>query len=100
MVTLWSIISPNITIRFSGTEQTKPHYTRDKKTKTLWNCYPQALELVVDYGWLWFIAQPLFWLLKFIQTYVGNWGFAIILVTVVVKRRFLSAICYCLQVNG
>ena len=38
----------------------------------------------------------LFWLLKFIQTYVGNWGFAIILVTVVVKAAFfqLSAAAY------
>ena len=66
-----------------------------RKIKTLEVLSP-GLELVVDYGWLWFIAQPLFWLLKFLQTYVGNWGFAIILVTVVVKAAFfqLSASAY------
>ena len=36
------------------------------------------LDLVVDYGWLWFIAKPLHTLLSFIQGFVGNWGLAII----------------------
>lgn len=54
------------------------------------------LELTVDYGFLWFIAQPLFWLLDFIHGFIGNWGFAIILVTVAIKAAFykLSATAY------
>ncbi|WP_070970166.1 membrane protein insertase YidC [Vibrio sonorensis] len=43
------------------------------------------LDLVVDYGWLWFIAKPLHWLLSFIQGFVSNWGVAIILLTLVVR---------------
>ncbi|ABM05294.1 protein translocase subunit yidC [Psychromonas ingrahamii 37] len=43
------------------------------------------LDLTVDYGWLWFIAQPLFKLLLFFQGIVGNWGVAIILITFTVK---------------
>ncbi len=43
------------------------------------------LDLTVDYGWAWFIAKPLFWLLTTIQKAVSNWGIAIILVTIVVK---------------
>ena len=43
------------------------------------------LDLTVDYGWLWFIAQPLLKLLHFFQSIVGNWGFAIILITFTVK---------------
>ena len=43
------------------------------------------LDLTVDYGWAWFIAKPLFWLLQFIQSIVSNWGLAIIGVTIVVK---------------
>ena len=43
------------------------------------------LDLTVDYGWAWFIAKPLFWLLTFIQKLVHNWGLAIICVTLVVK---------------
>ncbi|HIP81194.1 MAG TPA: membrane protein insertase YidC [Leucothrix mucor] len=45
----------------------------------------QHLDLTVDYGWLWFIAQPLFKLLVFFHGFVGNWGFAIILITFTVK---------------
>lgn len=43
------------------------------------------LDLVVDYGWLWFIAKPLHWLLSVIQTFVGNWGVAIICLTFIVR---------------
>jgi YidC/Oxa1 family membrane protein insertase len=54
------------------------------------------LELSVDYGWLWWIAQPLFWLLTKINALVGNWGVAIILLTVLIKAAFfqLSATSY------
>lgn len=43
------------------------------------------LDLTVDYGWLWFISQPLFKLLKFIHSYIGNWGFSIIVITFIVR---------------
>ena len=43
------------------------------------------LDLTVDYGWLWFIAQPMFKLLKFLHSLVGNWGVAIILITLIVR---------------
>lgn len=43
------------------------------------------LDLTVDYGWAWFIADKLFWLLTHIQKLVSNWGIAIICVTIVVK---------------
>ena len=54
------------------------------------------LDLSVDYGWLWWIAQPLFWLLTKIFSVVGNWGVAIILLTVLIKAVFfkLSAASY------
>ena len=55
-----------------------------------------GLELVVDYGWLTVLAKPLFWLLEFLHKLVGNWGWAIILLTVIVKAAFypLSAASY------
>jgi YidC/Oxa1 family membrane protein insertase len=55
-----------------------------------------GLELVVDYGWLTIIAAPLFWVLKMFHNWVGNWGVAIILLTVVIKLVFypLSAASY------
>ena len=45
----------------------------------------RGLDLTVDYGFLWMISQPLFWFLQFIHSIVGNWGYAIILITIVVK---------------
>ncbi|MGB0446297.1 MAG: membrane protein insertase YidC [Pseudomonadales bacterium] len=56
----------------------------------------EDLDLVVDYGWLWWIAQPLFWLLNTLYGFVGNWGVAIILVTLCVKAFFFypSAVSY------
>ena len=68
--------------------------TTEKLTSKLWtgpklqNEMGQVadhLDLTVDYGWAWFIAKPLFWLLTFIQQLVHNWGVAIICVTLVVK---------------
>ena len=47
-----------------------------------------GLELAVDYGILTIIAKPLFWLLKVIYDMVGNWGWAIILLTVLIKAVF------------
>lgn len=43
------------------------------------------LDLTIDYGWLWFIAKPMFQLLQFLYGIVGNWGVAIILITFIVK---------------
>ncbi|WP_082873266.1 membrane protein insertase YidC, partial [Oleiphilus sp. HI0079] len=56
----------------------------------------KRLDLTVDYGWLFFVAYPLFLLLDFLHGLVLNWGVAIILVTVVVKALFfkLSAASY------
>ena len=55
-----------------------------------------GLELTVDYGILWFIAQPIFWLLKHIHSILGNWGWSIICLTILIKLLFfpLSAASY------
>ncbi|XBC42315.1 MAG: membrane protein insertase YidC [Buchnera aphidicola (Meitanaphis elongallis)] len=43
------------------------------------------LDLTVDYGWLWFLSQPLFKLLKILYNLVGNWGLSIILITFIIR---------------
>ena len=55
-----------------------------------------GLELTVDYGFLWFIAQPIFWLLEHIHSIFGNWGWSIIALTIIIKLAFfpLSAASY------
>ncbi len=55
-----------------------------------------GLELLKDYGYLTILAKPIFWLLEKIHAYVGNWGWSIILLTILIKLVFfpLSAASY------
>ena len=55
-----------------------------------------GLDLVVDYGWLTVIAAPIFWALEAIYKLVGNWGWAIVVLTIIIKAIFypLSAASY------
>jgi len=48
-----------------------------------------GLEHIIDFGWFAFIAMPLFWVLKFVYKYLGNYGWAIILVTIAVRIPFI-----------
>ncbi|MBY5994222.1 membrane protein insertase YidC [Ferrimonas balearica] len=70
----------------AGTEQTlgATLYVGPKNQEALSALSP-TLNLVVDYGWLWFIAQPLHSLLMFLQGLVVNWGVAIILMTLIIR---------------
>ncbi|MBO1924907.1 membrane protein insertase YidC [Thiomicrorhabdus sp. 6S3-12] len=47
-----------------------------------------GLELTIDYGVLTFLAEPLFWILDAIHGFVGNWGVAIIMLTILIKLVF------------
>ncbi|MFP5462524.1 MAG: membrane protein insertase YidC [Gammaproteobacteria bacterium] len=47
-----------------------------------------GLDLTVDYGWLTVIAKPIFWLLQWLHGIVGNWGWAIVLLTIIIKTAF------------
>lgn len=70
-------------------------YAGPKIQKHLGELSP-GLELTVDYGILWFLAQPIFWLLEHIHSILGNWGWSIIVLTIIIKLAFfpLSAASY------
>jgi YidC/Oxa1 family membrane protein insertase len=70
-------------------------YAGPQIQKTLESLAP-GLELVVDYGWLTFLAKPIYWLLEKLHGLVANWGWAIVLLTVIIKLIFypLSAASY------
>ncbi|HJV11876.1 MAG TPA: membrane protein insertase YidC [Burkholderiales bacterium] len=72
-----------------------PIYVGPQEQRRLQAAAP-GLDLVVDYGWLAIIAWPLFWLLEKFHALSGNWGVAIILLTVLIKIVFfpLSAASY------
>ena len=70
-------------------------YIGPEITSVLKNIAP-SLDLTVDYGILWFVSSLLFSLMKAIYNFVGNWGWSIVLVTVLIKLAFyrLSATSY------
>ena len=76
---------PDKTIASGDKAQFKASLWAGPKLQSQMEAVAPNLDLVVDYGWLWFIAKPLHWLLSFIHGFVGNWGFAIILLTFVVR---------------
>ena len=77
------------------TQQMQSLYVGPKSQHRLEDLAP-GLELTVDYGKLWFIAKPLFWCLEKFFSLTGNWGWSIILVTLMLKLLFynLSAAGY------
>ena len=72
-----------------------PLYAGPQEQRRLKAAAP-GFDLVVDYGWLTIIAWPLFAVLEFFHRWSGNWGVAIILLTVLIKLLFfpLSATSY------
>lgn len=48
-----------------------------------------GLEHIIDFGWFAFVAMPLFWVLKFFYNYLGNYGWAIIVLTIVTRIPFI-----------
>lgn len=87
---------PVLTVATGATAQTSATLYAGPKSQAELKELSPGLELTVDYGILWFIAQPIFWLLQHIHSLVSNWGFSIILLTMLIKGIFfpLSAASY------
>ena len=80
--------SPAVTVQPGDSHQfTKQLFIGPKLQDILAEIAP-GLELTVDYGWLTVVAQPIFWLLQKLHDIVGNWGWAIILLTILIKAAF------------
>jgi YidC/Oxa1 family membrane protein insertase len=47
-------------------------------------------DRAIDWGWIPFLAKPVFWLLEWLKTYLGNFGLAILAITVIIKLAFFS----------
>ncbi len=81
-----SLVPVNIQPGMAG-ELSTSLYIGPKETSRLKAAAP-GLELTVDYGWLTVISSPLYWLLNKIHSVVGNWGWAIIILTMMIKLVF------------
>ncbi|MFM7801585.1 MAG: membrane protein insertase YidC [Limnohabitans sp.] len=82
MVAPLPVIAPG-----SRLSQTATLFVGPQEEKALEAIYP-GLELVKDYGWLTILSKPLYWLLYELNRVIGNWGWAIVALVVVLKIAF------------
>ena len=89
-------ITPTFTIASNSTGIVEQKLYMGPKSQGKLEEIAPGLELTVDYGVLWFLAKPLFWCLDKFHGLTGNWGWAIVLVTLMLKLIFfkLSAAGY------
>lgn len=78
-VTPQKSVAPGASASFDSTLYVGP------KLQTKLAAVAKGLELTVDYGKLTIIAQPIFWLLEHIERFVGNWGWSILILTLLFK---------------
>lgn len=88
--------SPSVTIPVEQTHIFKEQLFVGPKLQNELAKIATGLDLTVDYGWLTVIAHPIFWLLNSLHYLFGNWGWAIIFLTILIKLAFykLSEISY------
>ncbi len=77
-------VAPGATAAFGGTMFIGPKLQEELAG------IAEGLDLTVDYGWLVFIAKPMYWVLEKIQSFVHNWGWTIIIFTILIKLAFFK----------
>lgn len=79
---------PEIAYKFASGKQDVVLYAGPKEYDRLKNLN-MGLEHIIDFGWFSIIAMPLFWFLKYLYKFFGNYGFAIVIMTVLVRIPFI-----------
>ncbi|GAA0795655.1 membrane protein insertase YidC [Marinobacterium sediminicola] len=82
---LVGFLSPDFSVAPGETQSVSASFYAGPKDVDQLEQIAPNLDLTIDYGWLWWIASPLYMLLKWIHSVVGNWGLAIIGITILVK---------------
>lgn len=77
-------VAPGASHTFSGS-----FFMGPKDQETL-ESIAEGLDLVVDYGWLTLLAKPMYEILSWINSIVGNWGWTILIFTVLIKAVFFK----------
>ncbi len=91
-----SVIEPAVTIAPDQNATVGATLYLGPKNQDRLSVLAKGLDLTIDYGMLWWFAKPLFMLLNLLQSLLGNWGWSIITLTIIVKSLFypLSATSY------
>lgn len=83
-------LSPDFSVPAGESKTVTANFFAGPKDQEIMELADQDLDLTVDYGVLWWIASPLYMLLKWVYDLVGNWGLAIIGVTIIVKAALFQ----------
>jgi YidC/Oxa1 family membrane protein insertase len=86
-------VAPPQTVAPGATISTNSRLFAGAKEVAIVNGYEKQLgldrfELLIDWGWLPFITKPMFWSIDYLYRLVGNFGLAILLVTLIIKIAF------------
>ena len=90
------VSSPLVTVPAGKADTFNSQFYVGPKTQEKLEVMSPGLELTVDYGIFSFVSKPIFWMMNLIHSVVGNWGWTIILMTMLIKLIFFwpSAISY------
>lgn len=93
---LLGFISPELLVKPGTTAEISAQFYVGPKNIDDLKVIADNLDLTIDFGFLWWIAEPIFQLLDFIHDYIGNWGWSIIVLTIIIKAIFFypSAMSY------
>jgi YidC/Oxa1 family membrane protein insertase len=93
---LVGVVEPEVVIEPGATGRLHLQLYAGPKVQQRLTAAAPGLQLLVDYGYLTILAEPLFWLLQQIDRFVGNWGWSIVILTILIKLAFfhLSATSY------
>ncbi|MBI5195345.1 MAG: membrane protein insertase YidC [Nitrospirae bacterium] len=80
--------TPEIALKLSPQKQDFVLYAGPKEYDKL-KALNLKLEHMVDFGWFTIVAMPLFWVLKFFYKFIGNYGWTIVLITIIVRIPFI-----------
>jgi YidC/Oxa1 family membrane protein insertase len=80
--------SPEIAVKLQPGKHDFILYAGPKEYDRL-KALDKGLEHMIDFGWFAFIAMPLFWVLKYFYSYMGNYGWAIMVLTILVRIPFI-----------
>jgi YidC/Oxa1 family membrane protein insertase len=84
-VYLMGLTAPTISVPAGAEASTGVKFYAGPKNQYRLSEIAEGLDLTVDYGFLWWLAQPLFYLLTKIHSVVDNWGVAIIILVIIIK---------------
>ena len=93
---LFGFVSPQTSVAAGSTGSVGAQFYVGPKDIDKLEAIAEYLDLTIDFSFLWWIAKPLFHILDFLHTYLGNWGWSIIALTIFIKAIFFwpSAISY------